>query len=267
MPQLNNTMEILKLLNKSNCRECGSPTCLAFAAAVFRGQKHLSECPHLESDIVERFGEGPASPVAVEKYTDEPLKDLKERLAAIDLSSAARRLGAKYGDNRLTVKVCGKDFSVDSEGNFFSEIHIHSWITGPLLNYIIDGAGKPVAGEWVSFRELKGGKDWYQFFVHQCENRFKKVADTYPDLFEDMLHIFNGKRVDNHYQSDISLVLHPFPRLPILFCYWKPEDGLDSNLNIFFDSTAGDNLNVQFIYSLGTGLATMFEKVTLRHGY
>ena len=260
-------MEILKLLNKSNCRECGSPTCLAFAAAVIQGGKQLSDCPHLEGNIIERFGNVQTVPQPPEPYTDEPLKDLKKRLAAIDLSAAADRLGAKYRNNRLTVKVCGKDFSVDSEGNFYSEIHVHSWITGPLLNYIIEGAGRPVTGKWVSFRELEGAKDWYRFFVHQCEKRFKKVADTYTDLFEDMLYIFNGKRVENHYQSDVSLVLHPLPRLPILFCYWKPEDGLESSLNIFFDSTASDNLHVEFIYSLATGLVTMFEKVAIRHGY
>jgi ArsR family metal-binding transcriptional regulator len=50
-------MEIFKLLDKSNCRECRETTCLAFAAAVFKGQKQLDECPHLESDIVEQFGE------------------------------------------------------------------------------------------------------------------------------------------------------------------------------------------------------------------
>ena len=81
-----------------------------------------------------------------------------------------------------------------------------------------------------------------------------------------MLHIFNGQKVENHYESDVSLVLYPLPRLPILICYWKPEDGLESSLNIFFDSTASDNLDVKFIYSLGTGLATMFEKIALRHG-
>jgi uncharacterized protein DUF3786/putative Fe-S cluster protein len=267
MSQLNNPMAILKLLDKSNCGECGSPTCLAFAGAVFKGQKQIDECPHLDSDIIEQFEKEGRKIAAPKPNSEEPLEQLKIKLSAIDLSSAARRLDAKYANNKLTIKVCGKDFSVDSKGNFSSEIHIHSWITIPLLNYIIDGAGKPVSGNWVSFRELKGGKDWHGFFVHQCEKPLKKVADTYTDLFEDMLHIFNGKRVENHYESDISLVLYPLPKLPILICYWKPEDGLESSLNIFFDSTASDNLNIESIYSLGTGLTTMFEKISLRHGF
>ena len=267
MIQLNNPMEILKLLEKSNCGECGQGTCLAFAAAVSRGQKRLVECTRLDSDIIERFGGEAGEPAVSEPDIDEPLEEMKWRLKDIDLSLAAQRLGAKYSNGRLTVKVCGKDFSVDREGNFYSEIHIHSWITGPVLNYILEGSGRPVSGEWISFRELKGGNDWLRFFTHKCEKPLKKVADTYTDLFEDMLHIFNGKRVENHYESDISLVLHPLPRVPILICYWKPEDGLESSLNLFFDKTAADNLSVEFIYLLGTGLVTMFEKIALRHGY
>jgi hypothetical protein len=57
------------------------------------------------------------------------------------------------------------------------------------------------------------------------------------------------------------------PRVPIRICYWKPEDGLESDLNIFLDSTATDNLNIESIYSLGIGLVTMFEKIALGHGY
>ena len=49
-------MEILKLLNKSNCGDCKEATCLAFAAAVFQGRKQLDECPHLEREIIDQYG-------------------------------------------------------------------------------------------------------------------------------------------------------------------------------------------------------------------
>lgn len=266
MTKLKSPIEILKLLDKSNCKACGYTTCLAFASAVFKGQKSLAECPHLERDVIEEIeGESEGS-ARVDPSLEEPLEELKKRLKMVDLAAAAERLGAKYSDNKLTLKVCGKDFSVDQEGNFYSEIHIHPWITLPFLNYIIDGAGKPVTGTWVSFRELKNGTDWHRFFVHKCEKPLKMVADSYTDLFEDMLHIFNGKKVENHYKSDVSLVLHPLPKVPILICYWKPEDGLESSLNVFFDTIASENINIESIYTLGTGLVTMFEKVALRHG-
>ena len=38
-------LEILKLLPKTNCRECGAPTCMVFATLVAEGAKDASNCP------------------------------------------------------------------------------------------------------------------------------------------------------------------------------------------------------------------------------
>jgi hypothetical protein len=38
--------------------------------------------------------------------------------------------------------------------------------------------------------------------------------------------------------------------VPILISYSKPEDGFESNLNVFFDSTAEDHLNIESIYTI-----------------
>lgn len=263
---MNNTIEILKVLNKSNCGDCHEATCLAFAASVFKGRKMLKECPHVGDDILEQFDSQIEEEKSIDLESDESLAQLKRDLATVDLAAAAQRLGAQFSNGQLTLKILGKDFSVDGEGAFSSEIHIHSWITIPVLNYIIRGQGLDVTGEWMHVRELKSGPSWERFFNHKCEKPLKKVADTYTDLFHDMLHIFNGRQVEKHYQSDISLVLYPLPKVPILICYWKPEEGLESSLNLFFDSTAEDNLNIESIYSLTAGLVTMFEKIALRHG-
>jgi hypothetical protein len=59
---------------------------------------------------------------------------------------------------------------------------------------------------------------------------------------------------------------HPLPRLPLLLCYWKSEEGMDSSLHLFFDVTAEENLRIEAIYSLCMGLVTMFEKIAQTHG-
>ncbi|MFO7716178.1 (Fe-S)-binding protein [Desulfosarcina sp.] len=46
-PQL---IEILKLLPKTNCRQCGEPTCMVFAARLAEGAKGAEACPPLDSD-------------------------------------------------------------------------------------------------------------------------------------------------------------------------------------------------------------------------
>jgi hypothetical protein len=102
-------------------------------------------------------------------------------------------------------------------------------------------------------------------FGQRCEKPLKKLADTHTDLFEIVVDLFSGHHVEQQFDSDISVVLHPLPRVPILISYWKPEDGLESDLHLFFDDTAEDQLNMDAIYTLGTGLTVMFEKIAQRH--
>ena len=40
-------MEILKLLPKTNCRECKEPTCMVFATRLAEGAKGVEDCPPL----------------------------------------------------------------------------------------------------------------------------------------------------------------------------------------------------------------------------
>lgn len=266
MSQTYSSMEIFKLLPKSNCRECKAPTCLVFSVLVSKGEKTLDECPYLDHNIIEKFDGKIRTRKSADQDMELALEALKKKVTAIDLSAAAKRLGATFANDKLTLKILGKDFSIDTKGAITTDIHVHQWVTVPFLNYVMDGKGTPVSGKWVPLRELDGGKDWYRLFGQRCEKPLKKIADTYTDLFEDMIHIFNGRQVENHYESDISLVLHPLPNMPILICYWKPDDGLESDLNLFFDSTAEENLNIESIYALVAGLVVMFEKIAMRHG-
>ena len=43
-------MPILKLLPKTNCRECGEPTCMVFAVSVTEGIKGAEDCPPLSQE-------------------------------------------------------------------------------------------------------------------------------------------------------------------------------------------------------------------------
>ncbi len=267
MSRPKNAMQIFELLDKSNCRQCGEKTCLAFAGAVFTGRKNLDQCPQLDPEIVQRFSRACAKCNADEKEGQPYLKKLQSELAKRDLAAAAKRIGARFAGNRLTLKVLGKDFSVDAAGRLASDIHVNPWVGVPFLNYVLYGKGLPPSGNWVPFRELKGGQERNALFRKRCEGALKKVADTHPGLFDDLVHLFSARRVPEQFESDISVVLHPLERFPLMICYWMPEDDLGSSLNLFFDRTADENLDIGSIFTLAVGLAQMLAKLALRHGF
>jgi acetyl-CoA decarbonylase/synthase, CODH/ACS complex subunit gamma len=56
-------IQIFKLLPKTNCGDCGSPTCLAFAMALAAGKAELEKCPYVSDEAKEQLSEASAPPI------------------------------------------------------------------------------------------------------------------------------------------------------------------------------------------------------------
>ena len=56
-------IEIFKLLPKTNCGECGVPTCLAFAMNLASGKAELSACPYVTEESKAKLEEASAPPI------------------------------------------------------------------------------------------------------------------------------------------------------------------------------------------------------------
>jgi hypothetical protein len=228
-------MEIFKLLPGTNCRKCLVPSCLAFAVAVFKGDRRLRECPFLDGSIHDQYEGLSPNWLMMEQEHQEALEPLKRDVAKVDFPSSVDRLGASLSGDKLVIRSLGKDFEVSPDGGVVSACHVHAWVTVPLLNYVVSCSGETPSGKWVPFRELKDGVSWGQLFADQFETPLKHIADANAELFEMMVQIFSGLPEPSPIGADISIELLPLPKLPILICYWKPEDGLESFLKVLVD--------------------------------
>lgn len=240
-------------------------TCLAFAAAVLKEEKRPADCPRLDKATLARLGGAISKQVNIESIRDEQLKELKEKIAKKDIVSWARLLGAGSNGKSVTIRCLGKDFEVDAEGAVASQWHTQAWFTLPLLDYILACDGAEPSGWWLPFRELPQGKTWNPLFEQRCEKPLKRIADGHSDLFEALVSIFSGAAATRAFNSDIAVVLFPLPLVPMLVCYWRPEDGMGSQLHLFFDDTAERNLPVESLFTMATGIVRMLERIMYRH--
>ncbi len=259
-------LEIYNRLERSNCGRCLLPSCLAFAAALVAGTKKPSDCPFLSPSAVAEISQALqprfSSPV---QEQDGSLDRLQEKLATIDLSTVAPRIGGTYANGLLTINSLGKDFHVDQRGRMTSRCHIIPWVRMPLLSYVINPTHQQPTGNWISFRELEGGLDWQGLFHSRCENPLRKLADANPGLLSDLVELFNA-RSEDLFAADIALVLHPLPHIPLLIAYQAPEDDLESKLTILFDRCCATNLPIKSIFTLCSGLVRMFARIARQHG-
>ena len=56
-------LDIFKLTPKTNCKDCGVPTCMAFAMKVAQGAVQIEACPHMSAEALATLGEATAPPM------------------------------------------------------------------------------------------------------------------------------------------------------------------------------------------------------------
>lgn len=71
-------LDIFKLSPKKNCKECGSPTCMAFCMKVAQGAVPITKCPYMSEEAIALLSEATAPPM--------------QTITSARTSSAARRL-------------------------------------------------------------------------------------------------------------------------------------------------------------------------------
>lgn len=60
-------LDIFKLLPKTNCGDCGVPTCMAFAMKLAQKKAELSDCPHASVEAKEALGAASEPPIRLVK--------------------------------------------------------------------------------------------------------------------------------------------------------------------------------------------------------
>ena len=63
-----NGMQIYKLLPRKNCKECGFPTCLAFAMKLAQGATEAEKCPYMSDEAKDQLAEATAPPMKTVKF-------------------------------------------------------------------------------------------------------------------------------------------------------------------------------------------------------
>ena len=56
-------LDIFKLSPKTNCKECGCPTCMAFCMKVAQGALPIEKCPHMSAEAMAKLSEATAPPM------------------------------------------------------------------------------------------------------------------------------------------------------------------------------------------------------------
>jgi len=241
-------IDIYKILPKKNCRECNAGTCMAFAVSIKKDPSKLKECPYLDEEKREYLKRN----IQAFDWRDELIKNLEQEVSRINLIERAQDIGATLHDEGIVLRCTGRDYLVRRDGKILPETD-NKWIRILLLHYIRKGGRGNLTGEWISFRDLRGGIVKASTFERDCLNPLKELLDENKERTIDVLKRIGGLNIEG-YPFDISIRIDLLPKVRVLILYSKGNDEFGSTLNILFDKITNEFLDVESLIFLMEGL-------------
>ncbi len=241
-----NPLDILRRTPKSNCGECGFPTCLAFAAAVSKTGIDIFRCPHLNRDGLD-ISDIPANKTE-EDHDLELIKHLRGKIAQLQLNEVAPNLGAESEGDHLVFNFLGREVRLNS-----SEITINGREPEDprdqilLYNYVHSEGGAEPEMDWLGMESLPNSISKIRTLAVYSEDRLAQLfADLSLEEIREMAHRLGGKS-DDQEGASLALVIPVLPRLPQKIIYWEgcDEDGFPPKVKILFDRRVLDFLDLE----------------------
>jgi hypothetical protein len=118
-----------------------------------------------------------------------------------------------------------------------------------ILQYLVQAEEIPLAGKWVTEKELKNGEMFYRG-VHSLDMFKKPLEEKFGHRLGDFLEAglsLGGVRVD---YGDTGLKFQALPRTPVLFILWAADDEFPAKVSILFDPTIEHHLALDTIWGL-----------------
>lgn len=166
-------------------------------------------------------------------------------LSALDAKSVTANADAWFhaDDASYTLTCFGQEVRVSlKERVFTSDSILGAWLLTSLgnysrlsiLKYLIHALDLPLSGQLVRPSDLPGG-DIFSKGAHLLP--LDRVAARFSDrdhaFFEAGQHL-GGTKLG---YGDISLQIHPFPRVPVVLILWSGDDEFPSTSSLLLDSS------------------------------
>ncbi|MDD9304133.1 MAG: DUF3786 domain-containing protein [Desulfobacter sp.] len=263
-----------KVLPKTNCKDCGYPTCIAFAGMVVSEKLPLKNCPHIDPDILI-----PAQAELEEQYkqgkwlkkdmAQEALVLARKKAASMALEDVADRIGGildpgngpgpfkgqphiilPYFNSRLCVS---KEKVVKKSGDALSRneqtfVYIH----------LAAGGSSSPTGKMKSFKEFPNTVSKMVSMNDRVETPLKQKFANQKRLLEKACLAIGGTDVKDRYDAaDLAFQFRIFPKVYVTLLFWDKTQGFEPEAKLMFDQTILDHMDIEAIMFMSEHLTDL----------
>lgn len=246
-------LDLLKLLPKTNCKECGEVNCLLFALKVFSKETSVERCPYLNLNLLptELFSQNLTFNQLLEnlKYLKDKFRNLPSFLERAKnlgcrLSPEGREIYLPYLDLEITIildeKVAPREIKNSSNASLDPRDEIL------ICNYFIFNGKSPLSHEYVGLEFFPHSISKVKTLKKYAEEPLAQILSTSGDVIEKIFKDFEIKNLVKS-SSEISFYLRVLPRviLSVNFWYGDEEENLPASCKILYDKNILSYLDLE----------------------
>jgi len=252
-----------KILPKTNCKECGHPTCLAFAGMVVSQKLPLKNCPYVDAAALSRYQPELDEQHAAGKWTQrdmaaDALKWAKERSADMALDELPDRIGGDLQDTlkgpALALPYFSGTILIRKDGIFKSDgSPLTRWEQVFVYNHMAQGGSRLPGEDWRGLEQFPNTISKQKTMRAKVEQPLVARFRGQPAALLRAAQAIGGQPLaDPPSSADVAVRLTPLPRIPVVLLFWDhaPADQLDAQAKLLFDATISEHLDIESILFL-----------------
>jgi len=264
------------ILPKTNCGDCGFPTCMAFAGMVVSEKHPLTNCPHIGPPLIEKCQRELDEQYATNKWTkrdmaQDALEWAKERSTSMNIEDLPDRIGGKLinknNDYALELPYFN-DSVIITKTNISKKdgSRLTRWEQVFIYNHIAQGGSEMPTGKWKSLVEFPNTISKIKSMAAHVETPLAKRFKGKLDELFSISRFFGGTDMTTEIKSaDSALLFRALPLVPVLLMFWDedPDEGFEAQAKLLFDETVCEHLDIESIMFLSERLCQLLcETVT-----
>ncbi len=252
-----------KILPKTNCGDCGYPTCLAFAGMVVSEQLALKKCPHIDPELLESAQAELNDQYADGKWTKkdmaaDALNWAKERATSMTIEDLPERIGGQVksdtqGSYLELPYFNGVIFIRPNRITNKDGADLNRWEQVFIYNHMAQGGWAMPTGNWKGLEAIPNTISKMKSMKAHVEAPLLERFTGKPEALAKAAVAIGGRDQQTTFPTaDVAVALFPLPRIPVMLLFWDTDeaDGLEAEVKLLFDETIEEHLDVESIMFL-----------------
>ncbi|MBA4417807.1 MAG: hypothetical protein C0392_07845 [Syntrophus sp. (in: bacteria)] len=117
----------------------------------------------------------------------------------------------------------------------------------------------PAGNDWVPYREFKDGSSFASYIKTHIEDQISRQFSGRQDALIEAFNGLGGIPFPSEARPDLSMIVRPFPKIPVLSLFWDQDEEFPSSFQFLFDRSAPAFLDME---SLAVLLRYIYLKIT-----